>query len=178
MRDSKMKIGVYCGRFNPPHKGHLALIKRLKGKVGRLVIVIGCSELRNQKRNPFSGSERKRMLEAYLKELGIRGVQVVNLSNRGPYSHAIKNLLGKYGGFDVLFNDNKTVARLIGKRAKVVSFKRIGTVSSTMIRDRIAHGGEWESLTGKSVARLIRRFDGVRRIRNAYKTRWNGRISC
>jgi cytidyltransferase-like protein len=53
-------------RINPPHKGHMKLIKRILERVGDLVIVISASQYKNARRNPFSGYERKRMLEAYL----------------------------------------------------------------------------------------------------------------
>jgi nicotinamide mononucleotide adenylyltransferase len=67
-----------------------------------------------------------------------------------------------------LFTDKKKIADLVGNKVKVVSFRRQGNVSSTLIRDSIAKGEEWENLTGKSVVTLIKRFDGIERIERAY----------
>jgi cytidyltransferase-like protein len=50
------KFGVYWGRFNPPHKGHLSVIKKFSDKYN-LTVAIGGSEHKNEKRNPFSGKE-------------------------------------------------------------------------------------------------------------------------
>ena len=68
-------IGVYWGRFNPPHKGHLSVIRKLNEN-WNLIVAIGNSEHRNERTNPFSGAARRRMLESYLKELKIWGVKV------------------------------------------------------------------------------------------------------
>ena len=48
----KRTVGVYGGRFNPPHKGHIALAKRLVKKVDFLIVAVGSAKSRNTKRNP------------------------------------------------------------------------------------------------------------------------------
>ncbi|MBI4181398.1 MAG: adenylyltransferase/cytidyltransferase family protein [Candidatus Aenigmarchaeota archaeon] len=78
-------IGVYWGRFNPPHRGHLRLMQRLLREVDTLVVAVGSAEQRDTRRNPFSGPERKRMLQAYIREacLPVRRVRVVTVRD-GP----------------------------------------------------------------------------------------------
>lgn len=71
-------IGVYWGRFKPPHKGRMSVIRRFR-RTCHLVVAIGSSERKNTKSEPFSGRERRAMMEAYLKEELIRGVTVVAL---------------------------------------------------------------------------------------------------
>lgn len=164
----KKTVGVYWGRFNPPHKGHIALVKRLVKKVDLLIVAVGNAEGKNTKRNPFSGDERVEMLKSYLREQNIKVKDVVAVEDGSSWASSIDNLFEKCGKFDVLFTDHKTIARLVGNRVKVVGFGREGGISSTMIRGSIAKGGEWEDLTGKSVVRLIRRFDGIARIKRAY----------
>lgn len=161
--------GVYWGRFNPPHRGHIALIGRLVKDVDSLIVAVGSAEIRDTKRNPFSGDERVKMLKSYLRELNVRVSDVVAVDDGKSWASAVDNLFEKCGRFDVLFTDKKRITKLVGDRVKVVGFKRTGKVSSTMIRDSIAAGdGKWKRLTGRSVARLVLRFDGVRRIRRAY----------
>lgn len=163
--------GVYWGRFQPPHKGHLKLIRKLQKEVDTLIVAVGSAEFKNTRRNPFDGEERVRMMKAYLKEEGIRGVEVVPVRDGRSYSEAIKNLLASCPAFDVLFTDKETIIRLIGGRVKVRRIRRTGTLTSTKIRDAIAAGRRWEHLTGRSVARIVRKVDGVRRIREAYGAR-------
>jgi nicotinamide-nucleotide adenylyltransferase len=170
MKGESMKktVGVYWGRFNPPHKGHIALVKGLVKKVDLLIVAVGGAENKNTKRNPFSGDERVEMLKSYLREQHIKVEDVIAVKDGNSWATSIDNLFEKCGKFDVLFTDHKTIARLVRNRVKVVSFERKGDVSSTLMRDSIAKGEEWESLTGKSVVNLMREFDGIARIKRAY----------
>jgi nicotinamide-nucleotide adenylyltransferase len=167
---AKLSTGVYWGRFNPPHKGHLRVIRKLT-KSWNLVVAIGSSEHRDERRNPFSGAERKRMMESYLKELEIRGVRVVSLKDGRSEAWAIDNLIKKCKP-DVVFlsNEKRELAKLARQKVRVVVFRRTGRISSTQVRDSIASGeGRWTQLTGRSVAKLIVEVGGIRRIRRAYR---------
>jgi nicotinamide-nucleotide adenylyltransferase len=167
-----MMIGVYWGRFNPPHKGHMAVIKKLLLLVDRLIIAIGSSEFKNTKRNPFSGTERTSMIRAYLKEEGIdrKRVRVIAVPDGNSYRSAIKNLNRLCPKFDVFFlsDEKDTIIRLLRNRAIIRRFKRTGGISSTKIRDAISNNEKWEHLTGKSVVKIIKRKKGIERIRRAY----------
>jgi nicotinamide-nucleotide adenylyltransferase len=172
----KTKTGCLTGRFNPPHKGHVELIKQLLKKVDKLVMGIGSSNLKNTKKNPFSGEERKQMLEAYLREenIDLNKVKIVLLPDRTSYDSAIKNLFDHCHDFGTLFtHDQEFIKRLKGK-AKVEKLDRkmtgrFSSISSTKIRDAIANDKKWEHLTGKSVAELIKKFDGIERIKTAHQ---------
>jgi len=164
----RKKVGVIWGRFNPPHKGHVALVRRLAKKVDVLVIAVGGAEHNDTKRNPFSGKERVAMLKSYLREESIPVKSVIAIEDGRSRTSSIDNLFKKCGRFDILFTDHSWIANYVGGRAKVVGFRRRKGVSSTLVRDSIAKGREWESLTGKSVAALITKFNGIERIRRAY----------
>ena len=165
-----MMISLYWGRFNPPHKGHLQLIKKILNETDKLIIAIGSAEFKNTKRNPFDGNERKKMMEEYLKEKKIdtKNIKVIAVPDGKSFSSGIKNLFKFCGNFDVLYTDKETIINLIKKKVKVKRIKRAGTISSTKIRDAIANDKKWEDLTGKSVARLIKKFNGIERIKRSY----------
>lgn len=170
-RTGKLPTGVYWGRFNPPHRGHLGVIRRFKDRY-RLVVAIGSAEHRNEPRNPFSGSERKVMMEALLKEAGIDAVRVVTLADGPSEVWSVENLIRRCKPDAVLLSTEtrgSLDAALARAGIRVARFRRTGTVSSTRIRDSIAAGTEgWRRLTGQSVATLIEKYDGPRRIRRAY----------
>ena len=166
---AKKGFGIYWGRFNPPHEGHLKVIRRFASD-WTVTVVVGSAERRNTSTDPFSGPERKRMLEEFLHERGIRGVRVVTLRDGPSESWAIDQLLKRWRP-DVLFlsTEKTTLAALAEPRVRVVRFRRSGSISSTRIRDAIARGDpSWKDLTGSSVARLITKWHGLRRIREAY----------
>ena len=144
------------------------MIRRLVKKVDFLIVAVGRAEKKNTKRDPFSGDERVRMLRRYLKEQSIKVEDVVAVEDGKSWASSINNLFEKCGKFDVLFTDHRTIAKLVGDEVKIVGFQRRGNISSTLIRNSIAKGEEWENLTGKSVVSLIKRLDGIKRIKRAY----------
>ncbi|MDG6907427.1 MAG: adenylyltransferase/cytidyltransferase family protein [Nitrososphaerota archaeon] len=169
--EEEISVAVYWGRFNPPHKGHLGVIKKFNHKYN-LTAAIGSSEHKNEKTNPFSGRERKLMLEAYLNEQKIKDVRVVTLNDGKSKSWAIDNLVKKCKPDVLLLSENHEMINLTkGKKIHVLSFKRKGSLSSTLIRDLIASdNSKWRNLTGKSVARMIMKLDGAYRIKTAYRS--------
>ncbi|HYB79230.1 MAG TPA: adenylyltransferase/cytidyltransferase family protein [Thermoplasmata archaeon] len=166
---ARRPVAVYWGRFNPPHKGHLQVIRRFRRRY-RLIVVVGSAERSNTRRDPFSGRERKSMLEAYLRERRIRGARVVTLNDGPSVTWALETLVRRHHPDVLLLSDEKSsLATRAAQRVRVVRFARRGTVSSTRIRRAIARGDpSWSVLTGRSVVRLIERYHGIRRIRRAY----------
>jgi nicotinamide-nucleotide adenylyltransferase len=163
-------IAVYWGRFNPPHYGHINLIKKILREVNSLVIAIGEASTKNEKRNPFSGSERKKMIEAFLREEKIRRVKVVLVPTTKSFSESVKKLFEVCPRFDVMYADKEIVIRKVKDKVKVRRIKRVGSISATKIREAIAKDKAWEHLTGKSVARIIREIKGIARVKKLYHT--------
>lgn len=63
------KIGLYCGRFQPIHLGHVSIIKEAMSKVDILIIAIGSSLEEFTERNPLSFKQRKFLIEEYLRNI-------------------------------------------------------------------------------------------------------------
>lgn len=164
-------IGLYWGRFNPPHKGHLKIIKNILKEVDKLIIAIGRSQLENTRRNPFNGSERKKMLKEYLKEenLDMKRIRIITIPDTGSINTSIRILFQKGGKFDTLYTDKESIIRLINKKVNVKRISRTDKNSSTKIRKAISRDEKWEHLTGKSVKELIEKYNGIERIKNTYK---------
>jgi len=57
---------VYIGRFEPPHNGHFATIRKALEQTENLIIFIGSHETCRSLRNPFTTKERLEMLQASL----------------------------------------------------------------------------------------------------------------
>ncbi len=62
---------VLIGRFQPPHRAHLALVRQALGLAAELVIVLGSARSARTVRNPLSDSERASLIRAMLEEEGI-----------------------------------------------------------------------------------------------------------
>ena len=145
------------------------MIRRFRRRC-TLIVAIGSSERSNERRNPFSGRERKVMMEAFLEESRIRDVRVVALRDGPSVRWSVDNLMRRCRP-DVVFlsTERSRLAALTARKVRVARFRRSGSISATQIRDSIAAGRRsWKRLTGRSVARWILSHDGVARIKSTY----------
>lgn len=60
------KVGIYIGRFQMVHKGHVEIIKKALKQYDRLIILVGSSEIARDPKNPFTFNERKDILDAII----------------------------------------------------------------------------------------------------------------
>ncbi|MDX8383291.1 MAG: adenylyltransferase/cytidyltransferase family protein [Ghiorsea sp.] len=62
-------VELFLGRMNPIHKGHIAIIKKMKNPV--VAIINGVKSSQDKKRNPLSFDERMHMLKKVAKDVMI-----------------------------------------------------------------------------------------------------------
>lgn len=60
--------GVFIGRFQPPHKGHISVVKQALKSVNKLIIVLGSHFKALDTRNPFSTQQRIDLFNLSLSE--------------------------------------------------------------------------------------------------------------
>lgn len=64
------KYGVFIGRFQPVHNGHLSTIRQALDEVETLIIVLGSANACRTIKNPWSAEQRQEMLEEAIANLG------------------------------------------------------------------------------------------------------------
>jgi bifunctional NMN adenylyltransferase/nudix hydrolase len=67
---SAVQTAVLIGRFQPPHRAHLAIMQEALERRLELVIVLGSARSARTVRNPLSNAERADLLRAMLKAAG------------------------------------------------------------------------------------------------------------
>ena len=70
---------IFIGRFQLFHKGHLEAIKWILKREKEIFITIGSSQESLTKENPFSFSERKKMIEETLKSEKIKKFKIYGM---------------------------------------------------------------------------------------------------
>ena len=60
---------LFIGRFQPFHKGHQLIIKKIKNNFEKINIGIGSSQYHHTITNPFTSDERKLMIKKSLEEI-------------------------------------------------------------------------------------------------------------
>lgn len=78
-----MKSGVFIGRFQPLHRGHVAVIKQALAECDQLTIILGSARSARSLRNPFRFDEREVMLSEGLLSDGLTHQDLSRISVRG-----------------------------------------------------------------------------------------------
>jgi len=170
-----VKRGLFVGRFQPFHLGHLAAIKDVLKEVDELVIVIGSAQYSHNLNNPFTAGERLIMVRKALEEAGIdySRVWVVPVPDAHLYMMWVSDVEVHPPSFDVVYYNEPLTRRLFIEakyRVKSIRFHERKLYSSTEIRERMLKGESWEKLVPKGVAAFIKEIDGVNRLRDLTKS--------
>jgi nicotinamide-nucleotide adenylyltransferase len=170
-----VKRGVFVGRFQPFHKGHLKAVKDILGKVDELVIVVGSSQYSHTLDNPFTTGERITMIRGAMEEEGISPSKYWMVPVPDVHVHMIwiAQVLGYTPNFDIIYTNEPLTRRLFieaGYNIEPVPFHKRKIYSSTEIRERMLSGEGWEELVPESVAEFIKEIGGVERLRDLAKT--------
>jgi nicotinamide-nucleotide adenylyltransferase len=170
-----VKRGLFVGRFQPFHLGHLAAIKDVLKEVDELVIVIGSAQFSHNLNNPFTAGERLIMVRKALEEAGIdySRVWVVSVSDAHLHMMWVSAVEGYTPSFSVVYSNEPLTRRLFIEakyKVKPIRFHERKLYSSTEIRERMLKGESWEKLVPKSVAAFIKEIDGVNRLRDLTKS--------
>jgi len=170
-----VRRGVFVGRFQPFHKGHLEVIKKIVDEVDELVIVVGSSQYSHRLDNPFTAGERITMIRKALEEEGIQLSRIWIIPVPDVHQHAlwVSQIVGYSPKFDVVYANEPLTSRLFMEasfRVESMPFIKRRVYLATEIRKRMLAGENWKELVPSSVARFIEDIDGDVRLRELNKT--------
>jgi nicotinamide-nucleotide adenylyltransferase len=163
--------GLFIGRFQPFHKGHLATVKFALEKVEQLVIVVGSAQKSHEPRNPFTAGERIRMIKESLDsdgETDVRRILIIPVPDtdvHALWTHQVDMLVPKY---DVVFANDLFTLMLFqekGIKALEAPLYRRDEMKATEIRKRMIAEEIWEDLVPIPVSKVIKEINGVERIK-------------
>jgi nicotinamide-nucleotide adenylyltransferase len=167
--------GLYVGRFQPFHLGHLKAIQRVLKEADEAVIVIGSAQYSHNANNPFTAGERLVMIRRALTEAGVdySRVWVVPVPDVHLHMLWVAALEGYTPRFNVVYSNESLTRRLFmeaGYKVKSIQFYERKDYNSTLVREKMLKGDSWASLVPKSVAEFITEIDGVNRLRDLNRT--------
>ena len=169
-----MKRGVFVGRFQPVHKGHLELIKKIVKEVDELVIIVGSSQYSHRLDNPFTAGERITMVRKALEEEGIQlsRIWIIPVPDVHQHSLWVSQIVGYSPKFGVVYANEPLTRRLFteaGFRVEPMPLIKREVYLATEIRKRMLTGENWEELAPSSVVNFIKEIDGDVRLRDLNK---------
>ncbi|MGD0978217.1 MAG: nicotinamide-nucleotide adenylyltransferase [Candidatus Bathyarchaeia archaeon] len=170
-----VKRGLYVGRFQPFHMGHLNAVKEVLEDADELVIVVGSAQYSHTMANPFTAGERLVMVRLALEEAGLDSSRVWVVPVPDVHLHMlwVSALEGYTPKFDAVYSNEPLTRRLFteaGYKVKGIRFFERKVYSSTDIRAKMVKGEDWKNLVPKSVAAFIIEIDGVNRLSDLTKS--------
>lgn len=166
-----MSRGIFIGRFQPFHIGHIAAIKFAFKNVDELAIVVGSAQASYESENPFTAGERIYMIKDSLnadnaidcKKTLIIPVPDTNIHS--TWTHSVDMLVPKY---DVVFTNNAFTGYLFTQRNIAVTEPKLlnrSELSGTEIRRRMVKNIKWTHLVTKQTQRVLQEIGGVERLK-------------
>jgi len=170
-----VKRGLFVGRFQPFHKGHLWAVEHILKEVNELVIVIGSAQYSHKVDNPFTVGERLTMIRRALEEakIPLSRCWVVPVPDLGIHMLWVAEIVGYTPKFNLVYVNEPLTKRLFveaGFKVKPVSLHQREVYDATEIRERMLKGKNWKTLVSKSVAQFIEEIDGTQRLKDLAKT--------
>jgi nicotinamide-nucleotide adenylyltransferase len=167
--------GLYVGRFQPFHIGHLDAIKYALENVDELVVVIGSAQYSHNRNDPFTAGERLMMVHNALLEADVDFLKVWIVPVPDVHLHMlwVSAVEGYTPKFNVVFSNEPLTRRLFMEAGYVVKnlpFFDRKQYTSTHVREKMVQDGSWTELVPKAVAKFIVEIDGVNRVRDLART--------
>jgi nicotinamide-nucleotide adenylyltransferase len=165
------KRGLYVGRFQPFHLGHLNAIKEVLKEIDELVIVIGSAQYSHTVNNPFTAGERLVMVRTALEKSGINPnrVWIVPVPDVHLHMMWVSSVEGYTPKFNRVYSNEPLTSRLFkeaGYEVKPIKFFERKIYSSTEIREKMVKDESWEKLVPESVGAFIKGIDGINRLKD------------
>lgn len=172
--------GLFVGRFQPPHLGHLEVLEDIHADVDRLLIVVGSSQYSHSLENPFTAGERVWMLEEALRDRGLTAsiVPVPDIHRNALWVRHVESFTPP---FDVCYMNNPLPKRLFeeeGYEVRTFDLVDRDRYEATQIRRRMLDGDAWRDLVPDPVADVVDELEGVRRLREVTSSDASGAVEA
>jgi nicotinamide-nucleotide adenylyltransferase len=161
---------LFIGRFQPFHKGHLAAIKWILKKERKIFIVIGSNQRFLTKDNPFSFTERKKIIKGAFKKEKVKNFKIFGAHDYHNDIFWSKKVLR------ITKSDPKTIKIFTMNPWTRECFKKIGVktkphpifcnnLSGTKIREKMNEDKRWEGLVPRAAFSFLKEINCEKRIK-------------
>jgi len=172
---AKENRGVFIGRFQPFHLGHVHCIRHILKEAPELILAIGSAQFSHTLQNPFTAGERITMIRAAMDETKIDASKYYLIPIRDLRIHDlwVSHLVSQTPRFTTVYSNEPVTSRLFkeaGYRVEPIPFYDRETYSATEIRRKIIQREKWESLVPTAISKYIKEISGDERLRELMLT--------
>ncbi len=159
---------LIIGRFQPLHKGHLNLAKKIQEKGYKLIIGIGNNGNKRTEKYPFTSKEIENMWEPYREELNAEIHHIPDIPNDSDYAEHVEKITNCNEDETILVSGNKHTIECFTKynrNYKILSpddniLCDYPEISGTLIRKLIKTDEEWKHLVPEGTKKIIEKING------------------
>jgi nicotinamide-nucleotide adenylyltransferase len=156
----QQQTGIFIGRFQPFHLGHLSTVKYALQEVEHLYIVVGSSQKSHELKNPFTAGERILMIRNTLNSEKIDPSRYLIIPVPDATGHAVWTAFidQVVPAYEVVFSSDRLTVQLYKEKGVPTIEPPLldrPTFSATEVRKRIIEGGKWKELVPSSVVEII-----------------------
>jgi len=147
-----MKTGLFIGRFQPFHLGHLSVIKQMEQECDELIIAIGSAQYGFYDKNPMTGGERLEAISKVLRKEIKKTFCIVPVEDINCYPKYAAHIKSMVPSFSAVYTGNEIIAELF--RAEGYEVRDVPSavrISATDIRKAIGEGREWKHFVPEEV---------------------------
>ena len=156
----KQQTGIFIGRFQPFHLGHLVTVKHALEQVKHLYIVVGSSQKSHELKNPFTAGERILMIRNTLNAERVDPSRYLIIPVPDATGHAVWTAFidQVVPAYEVVFSSDRLTIQLYKEKGVPTIEPPLlnrPKFSATEVRKRIIEGGKWKALVPSSVVKII-----------------------
>lgn len=174
-----MQSALFVGRFQPFHKGHLEVVKKILKTNERVIIAIGSAEKNFLPENPLTASERFQLIEESLIEAKIPAERycIIPVRNLDNYALWVNHVNVYVPPYTKLYTGSEIVKACYegkynrpGEKTKIgpeiIQIKRENGISSTKIRQAILKNKSWEKMVPRIIAKKLKEWHIPKRLKD------------
>lgn len=170
MSGKKFKLGLFLGRFQPLHYGHVSAIKQGLEVCEKMILTVGSANRNFHIDNPLIVEERVQLIELMIEKEGWGDrIERIDTSGDNLNNHEwVKGLVKDNPNFDVVVGNNTLVTVLtefMGKEQFHPELTQREMHQGKIIRHAIMEFREWQDLVPKYSLSLLKRFGFEKRLR-------------
>jgi len=161
--------GLLIGRFQPFHKGHLEVVRKVRADrpTAPLLIGVGTADESYTWENPFTAGERVEMIERALAEAKVEHAVLVPIADISRHALWVNYLEALLPTFDRVYTNNPLTRLLFERSGYLVEspplFDR-ARFEGVRIREQLAEGGAWKDAVPPSVATYLEEIGAPARL--------------
>ena len=144
--------GVFVGRFQPFHIGHLKVINHILSKEDELVIVVGSAQYSHTLDNPFTAGERIELIRKALdeEEIATQRYYLIPVEDVNIHAIWVSHMVSRIPRFQTVYSNEPLTRQLFEEASyscEMIPFFNRKDFSATEIRNRILKDESWEELS-------------------------------